>query len=59
MLKFGNFPNLKTGGLCFMVKIFKKWGKGGGLNISLSCWRDLEVPCQKNTLKNLRCIYCL
>ena len=55
MLKYGNFPKLKTQedyGL--WLKYLRKGVKIGGLNISLSCWRNLENSLSKNTFQKLR-----
>ena len=61
MLKYGNFPILKTQedyGL--WLKYLRKGVKIGGLNISLSCWRNLENSLsKKNFSKIKRFIYCL
>ena len=55
ILKYGNFPKLKTQedyGL--WLKYLRKGVKVGGLNISLSCWRNLESSLSKNTFQKLR-----
>jgi teichuronic acid biosynthesis glycosyltransferase TuaG len=55
ILKNGYFPKLKTQedyGL--WLKYLRKGVKVGGLNISLSCWRNLENSLSKNTIQKLR-----
>ena len=55
MLKYGNFPILKTQedyGL--WLKYLRKGVKIGGLNISLSCWRNLENSLSKKTFQKLK-----
>ena len=55
LLKFGNFPNLKTQeDYALWLKYLRKGVKIGGLNISLSCWRDLEGSLSKNTFQKLK-----
>ena len=55
MLKFGNFPNLKTQeDYALWLKYLRNGVKIGGLNISLSCWRDLEGSLSKNTFQKLK-----